>query len=116
MFSPPEIAQRVSLPLSTLQALVKEGAVRPSVDACGTGSRRSWSRRDLEVVYVIAGLLRAGLPKPLVRAVGRHLHALGRLEPIAIDESGRAVLAGEQSTRFHIVINSTKFLEPSHAG
>ena len=116
MYSTSEIADRVSLPLSTFQMLVKEGLFMSSIDSYGRGSRRAWSLRDLELARVIAGLFRAGLPKPLITAVGSFLRECGRLEPVAVDESGRVVLASEfePSSRFHIVIDPPKFLLPDH--
>ena len=114
-YSTSEIANRVALPHSTFQLLVKDGLFDSSIDACGRGSRRAWSLRDLEIARVIAGLFRAGLLKPLIAAVGRFLRECG-LEPVAVDESGRVVLASEfePSSRFHIVIDPPKFLLPAH--
>ena len=114
-YSTSEIANRVALPLSTFQLLVKDGLFASSIDACGRGSRREWTLRDLEIARVIAGLFRAGLPKPLIAAVGRFLRECGSLEPVAVDESGRVVLASEfePSARFHIVIDPPKFLLPA---
>lgn len=115
MYSTAEVAARASLPVSTLNTLVKTRAVRPSVESCGTGSCRRWSQRDLEVVHVVSGLLRAGLPKRLVRAVGQFLQSLGCLEPVAVDDNGRVVLASSfrPPSRFHIVIDPPKFLLPA---
>ena len=58
-YSSSEVADLVGLSFREVDYWTREGAIRPAVDACGSGSRRVWTAEQVQWLQRIANVRHA---------------------------------------------------------
>lgn len=66
-----EILERTGLTYRQLDYWVRKGWLRPARKANGSGSRRGWTRRELDVAVVMCRLVDAGLKVDIAAIAAR---------------------------------------------
>lgn len=76
IYSTAQLAERVKIPLKTLNHWLWIGAIRPSgFEASGPGRAHEFTERDLRILQIVQALKRRGVPFKSITRISRALQA-----------------------------------------